>query len=201
MKTVKGFSLYLGILALIISCVTINIYFPAAAVEKAADEIVEEVWGEDEEKQDKNSHEPQSFLDHLIRHAVIAFSVKEVYAQEPDIKVTTPAIRTLKANIQGRASSIKPFMDRGNAGMTNDGLLVVRSTDGLRMKEKGSIARLIDAENNDREALYLEIAKANNFSLEKVPDIKKIFAESWINKTAKKGWWVQDVSGEWRQKK
>ncbi len=199
MKTVKGFSFYLGMLALIISCVTINIYFPAAAVEKAADEIVEEVWGEDEEKQDKNSNEPQSFLDHLIRHAAAAFSVKEVYAQEPDINVTTPAIRTLKANIQGRSSSVKPFMDRGNAGMTNDGLLVVRSTDRLRMKEKGSIVRLINAENEDRETLYLEIAKANNFSPEKVSDIKKIFAMSWIKK-AKKGWWIQDASGEWRRK-
>ncbi len=83
--------------------------------------------------------------------------------------------------------------------MRNDGLLGVRSTDGLRMKERGSIVRLIDAENNDREALYLEIAKANNFSLEKVPDIKKIFAESWIKKK-KKGWWIQDASGEWRRK-
>ena len=27
------------------SCVTVNIYFPAAAVERAADEIVKETWG------------------------------------------------------------------------------------------------------------------------------------------------------------
>ena len=32
-------------LAIILSaCVTINIYFPAAAAEKAADKIIEEVW-------------------------------------------------------------------------------------------------------------------------------------------------------------
>lgn len=30
--------------ALLASCVTINIYFPAAAAEKAADKIIEEVW-------------------------------------------------------------------------------------------------------------------------------------------------------------
>lgn len=35
----------LGALALILSaCVTINIYFPAAAAEKAADKIIDEVW-------------------------------------------------------------------------------------------------------------------------------------------------------------
>lgn len=34
----------LAVVALLISCVTINIYFPAAAAEKAADEIIDEVW-------------------------------------------------------------------------------------------------------------------------------------------------------------
>lgn len=199
MNRTKWISLYLFVLTLTISCVTINIYFPAAAVEKAADEIVKEVWGEDGETQEKKNSEPQSFLGQLIRHAASALAIKEAYAQEPDINVTTPAIRTLKANIQARAQSIKPFLDRGNAGITNDGLLVIRSTDGLRLKEKGSITRLIKAENKDREALYLEIAEANNFSSEKVLDIKKIFARSWI-KNSKKGWWVQSPSGEWNQK-
>lgn len=44
--------------ALVITgCVTINIYFPAAAAEKAADRIIEEVWqikkGEEAAKSDK----------------------------------------------------------------------------------------------------------------------------------------------------
>jgi predicted aminopeptidase len=29
------------------ACVTINVYFPAAAAEKAADKIIEDVWGGD----------------------------------------------------------------------------------------------------------------------------------------------------------
>lgn len=29
---------------LLVGCVTINIYFPAAAAEKAADKIIDEVW-------------------------------------------------------------------------------------------------------------------------------------------------------------
>jgi hypothetical protein len=32
------------IFALLQGCVTINIYFPAAAAEKAADKIIDEVW-------------------------------------------------------------------------------------------------------------------------------------------------------------
>ncbi|SER43155.1 hypothetical protein SAMN05421690_102626 [Nitrosomonas sp. Nm51] len=38
---------------LLSACVTINIYFPAAAAEKAADKIIEEVWQlEGEKKQE-----------------------------------------------------------------------------------------------------------------------------------------------------
>jgi hypothetical protein len=41
------------------ACVTINIYFPAAAAEKAADRIIDEVWqikkGEDAAKGDKSA--------------------------------------------------------------------------------------------------------------------------------------------------
>jgi len=34
----------LALSALLAACVTINIYFPAAAAEKAADKIIDEVW-------------------------------------------------------------------------------------------------------------------------------------------------------------
>lgn len=38
------------------ACVTINIYFPAAAAEKAADKIIEEVWQlEDANKTEKET--------------------------------------------------------------------------------------------------------------------------------------------------
>jgi hypothetical protein len=39
----KNIMLLLAVLGLT-ACVTINIYFPAAAAEKAADKIIEEVW-------------------------------------------------------------------------------------------------------------------------------------------------------------
>ena len=47
---IKSFGL-IPLVFLVISltaCVTINIYFPAAAAEKAADKIIEEVWEIDE---------------------------------------------------------------------------------------------------------------------------------------------------------
>jgi len=42
--------------AMLASCVTINIYFPAAAAEKAADRIIDEVW---QLKQDGAAAQPK----------------------------------------------------------------------------------------------------------------------------------------------
>ena len=128
-----------------------------------------------------------------------AIGPREAHAQEADINVTTPAIRTLKKSIKARAESIKPFMDKGNAGISNQGLLVQRNNDGLNLKDKARLKRLLAAENKDRNALYSEIAKANNYSPDRVKDIKRIFTASCI-KNAKVGWWVQDPAGNWKKK-
>lgn len=39
--------------AMVSACVTINIYFPAAAAEKAADKIIDEVWQLKKQKPDE----------------------------------------------------------------------------------------------------------------------------------------------------
>ncbi len=41
------------------ACVTINIYFPAAAAEKAADKIIEEIWQQKGEKPAPKTPESQ----------------------------------------------------------------------------------------------------------------------------------------------
>ncbi len=43
MKNILWFALFVTAFTLS-ACVTINIYFPAAAAEKAADKIIDEVW-------------------------------------------------------------------------------------------------------------------------------------------------------------
>lgn len=197
-------SFFCLVIFFVTSCITINIYFPAAAVEKAADRIVDEVWGnqggkpggEDEKKQDVK---PQSRLGDAFMFALLFIGPEEAMAQEADINVTTPAIRSLKESIQNRAESIKPYMDSGNIGISSEGLLVLRNTEGLNLKEKAAVKRLVDAENNDRNTLYEEIARANNFTPDRVADIKKIFAGSWT-RNARYGWWVQDDRGSWKQK-
>ena len=178
------------------ACVTVNIYFPAAAVERAADEIVKETWGSRTESAPKE--QPRSLLSTARKIVSVTF-VDEAFAQEADINISNPAIRALKDSIKNRSGSIKPFMDRGNVGLTKEGLLTVRTTDGLSLKERAEVQQLVDAENRDRESLYLEIAKANNFPLESVAKIRSIFARSWAEQ-AQSGWWIQDAQGNWQKK-
>jgi uncharacterized protein YdbL (DUF1318 family) len=179
------------------ACVTVNIYFPAAAVERAADQIVKETWGGPAkpatpvpQPQSRSLFSPNRFL-------ALSF-VSEAFAQDADINVTNPAIRALKDSIKKRSDAIKPYMDRGNIGIAQDGLLAIRSADGLNLKERAEASQLIDAENKDREALYAEIAKANGIPKENIHKIKSIFAKSWIEQ-AQPGWWIQN-NGNWQKK-
>jgi uncharacterized protein YdbL (DUF1318 family) len=179
------------------ACVTVNIYFPAAAVERAADQIVKETWGGAAEPA-KNVTPPQSRNPNPSSETLAFGLISVAHAQEPDINVSNPAIRALKDSIKQRSEAIKPYMDRGNVGIAQDGLLAVRNTDGLSLKERADITQLVQAENRDRESLYAEIAKANNIAKESIPKIKTIFAKSWIDQ-ARPGWWIQD-QGSWRRK-
>ncbi|MSP40955.1 MAG: DUF1318 domain-containing protein [Deltaproteobacteria bacterium] len=180
------------------ACVTVNIYFPAAAVERAADQIVKETWGGPNDGA-KTVPKPQSFNTFSsMRLATLRF-VGEAHAQEADINVSNPAIRAIKDSIKERSNAIKPFMDRGNVGLAQDGMLTVHSADGLNLKERAETKQLVDAENRDRESLYAEIAKANNISKDSVSRVKTIFARSWLDQ-ARPGWWIQDAQGNWKKK-
>jgi uncharacterized protein YdbL (DUF1318 family) len=180
------------------ACVTVNIYFPAAAVERAADQIVKETWGEPADPE-KTAPQPQSRYFGLPSALATLSFLGVAHAQEADINVSNPAIRALKDSIKKRSDAIKPYMDRGNVGIAQDGLLVIRNNDGLSLKQRAELKQLIAAENRDREALYAEIAKANNIPGENIPKIKSIFARSWIEQ-ARPGWWIQDSGGNWRKK-
>jgi len=179
------------------ACVTVNIYFLAAAVERAADQIVKETWGEPSKSAPPLA--PQSQQRFSPWRLASLSLVGEAQAQEADINVSNPAIRAIKDSIKARSEAIKPFMDRGNIGIATDGLLAIRNTDGLNLKERAETKQLVDAENRDRENLYVEIAKANNIPADNVPKIKSIFARSWLEQ-ARPGWWIQDGQRNWKKK-
>lgn len=181
-------------LLLTLACVTVNVYFPAAEVQNAADQIVGEIHGDDVSEPGEVPHESK------LRRMLLNLPLFErsAYAQA-DINVSTPNIRALRQSMKDRFASLRPLYDGGGVGEGNDGLLSVRSLDGLSLKDKAAAKKLVKAENKDREELYLEITKANDLPSDTVSQIRGLFANSW-RKDSKDGWWVQKGNGEWIKK-
>jgi uncharacterized protein YdbL (DUF1318 family) len=190
------------------ACVTINVYFPAAAAEKAADKIIEDVWGAEKStepatKREENKQgavrEDSGAQRMLLAAAasVLNFIVPPAQAQA-NLNVDTPAVRQLTESMEARHAQLKKYYDAGSVGLTRDGLVQVRDQNLVPLPERNSVRKLVAEENADRTNLYREIAAANGHP-EWEADIRTTFAERWSTKAAA-GWYYQDATGTWKQK-
>lgn len=120
------------------------------------------------------------------------------HAQSTNIEINTPAIASLKQSMQRRHAQLQPYYDSGAIGLTRDGSITLRDANSIPLAARQSINALIAAENQDRSALYREIARANNHP-EWENDVRNTFSQRWIS-LARPGWWYQQADGSWRQK-
>jgi uncharacterized protein YdbL (DUF1318 family) len=185
---------------LLTACVTINIYFPAAAAEKAADEIIKDIQGVTPQKTEPK---PKASLPDWQITAfqwldnAINVVVPPVQAAEADLNIDSSAIRQLRTRMESRFSSLQPLYAAGYIGIQGDGLLAVRNAASVPLKERNQVNKLVAAENADRQSLYQAIANANGHP-EWAAQIKSTFAARWIS-NSQSGWWYQS-SGSWKQK-
>jgi len=184
------------------ACVTINVYFPAAAAEKAAEQFVGDVLGE--EQKDSSLYDPlqavpQNWLA-MAGAAVLEVLIPSAQAQsQASIDINTPQINAIKSRMAERQrSSLNAWFDAGAVGFGNDGLVVIRDRAAVPLNERRNLETVVADENRDRSAVYREIAVANGHP-EWEGDIQKTFAKEWAQK-AKPGWSYQDESGAWKQK-
>ena len=194
----------LGLL-LLSACVTINIYFPAAAAEKVADEIIKDIQDNDkiphsikpsEEKPTSDNSDFNRTFSQLISKA-LDLIVTPAYAEEANLSIDGSDIRRLTAAMEQRFASLQGFYASGTIGIKADGFLGVPSGANVPLKDRNQVNKLIAAENADRQALYQAIANANGHP-EWAAQIKATFADRWLS-NAKSGWWVQSGGG-WKQK-
>jgi len=184
------------------ACVTINVYFPAAAAEKAADRIIEDIWGAD--KQPKPEGSPQGSLGRAAGEALVAALrgaldlVVPVANAQADIDISSPAIRALTASMKARAGELDGFFGSGAIGLTSDGLVEVRDANAVALADRNKLRKLVADDNADRNSLYREIASANGHP-EWESDIRGTFAERWIA-NARAGWYYKSKAGAWTQK-
>jgi uncharacterized protein len=188
------------------ACVTINVYFPAAAAEKAADKIIDDVLGPGQSQGSSNKSDKQSAIFELPERVLLAAAagaldlvVPAAHAQAADLNISTPAISQLTQSMKVRQDQLKKYYDSGAVGFTRDGLIEVRDQNLIPLPERNSVRKLVADENADRANLYREIATANAHP-EWEPDIRKTFAERWVSRAAESAWWYQDDSGGWKKK-
>ena len=136
-----------------------------------------------------------------LRNAVIAVFLLglagPVFAQA-NLKIDTPALATLRKNLRDRHQQLAPFYASGAIGLTRDGSIGLRDANLVPLAQRAQVNALIADGNQDRAALYREIARANGHP-EWEGEIRATFAQRWIER-AQPGWYYQNPSGEWVRK-
>lgn len=162
---------------LLVACVTINIYFPAEKVETVAEDIVEDIRGNENTPSpdsSKNKKEPLSYLHSLLN----LFSPKAAFAQEIT-EVSNAAIRSLKENMRLRYSKMKSFYIQKVFAESDSGYVVEGDMNKLDLKTRRLAKKLMEAENADRKALYKEVATALKIDPGQLNQVEEIFAKQW----------------------
>ena len=189
----------------LVGCVTINVYFPEAAAQKAADQFIGTVLDGSGQKApptaDKNApaqdnpppaRRPSAMLLDLLVPAAYAADV-------PNLRVQTPAIQAIHDRMRARfQNSLQALLDSGVVGFTRNGMVAMRDAAKVPLSERAQANAAVADENRDRAALYREIASANNHP-EWEAQIRATFAQTWIDH-AHAGWYYQDASGAWLRK-
>ena len=188
------------------ACVTINVYFPEAAAEQAADRIIDKVRGETtgtgstgETGALLRSRDPaaEPALVAAARHFV-NFVIADANAQGA-VDFDKPSARktALENSLANRFPQLKPYFDSGAIGVNETGTIEIRDRNLVPLKDRNTLLQLVNAQNSDWDALYAEIASLNG-----QPDwedsIRRTFASRWVAK-ADAGWWYKE-GGTWKQK-
>ncbi len=187
----------------LVGCVTINVYFPEAAAQKAADQFIGNVLDQagsaakpapkklPPAPKDNSSHPSAMLLDLLIPAAQAA--------DAPDIQIQTSATEAIRGRMQQRfGGPLGSLLDSGAVGFTHDGMVVMRDAAKVPLSQRAQANAAVADENRDRAALYREIAVANSHP-EWESQIRATFAKGWIEK-AHAGWYYQNAAGAWQKK-
>jgi uncharacterized protein YdbL (DUF1318 family) len=194
-------------LALMAGCVTINVYFPAAAAQKAADQVIGNILGPDTSGQTpapasstqpapSTSSQPEPLAIRLLDAVIPAAYAAESQA---NLDIQTPAIQATEARMRNRFHSImKGLLDSGAVGFAHNGDVAIRDASKIPLAQRAQAQQAIAAENADRADLYKQIAVDNGHP-EWAQRMRESFAKQWISR-ARAGWYYQDASGNWKRK-
>lgn len=194
-------------LALLAGCVTINVYFPAAAAQKAADKVIGNILGPDVQGATPapassvppaaSNVEPSRAEPLAVR--LLNAMIPAAAAAEPNLEVQTPAIEAIEARMRTRfQTALKGLLDSGAVGFAHNGNVALRDAAKVPLAQRAQANQVIAAENSDRAELYKQMAVANGHP-EWAQRMREAFASQWISR-ARVGWYYQDAAGNWKRK-
>ena len=212
---VTGLTSLLG-LALLAGCVTVNVYFPAAQAQQAADKIIDAVTGstagppaqapQPKSQTAPGGEPPSSYRGAAITPGsvllaatgrVLELLVPAAAAQEQaNLNISTPEIRAIIGSMRQRFQHLKPFFASGAIGLTAEGTIAIRDQSSVPLAQRATLTRLVAQQNQDLSLLYGEVAKANGHP-EWASDIRNVFAQRWVAHSRQQGWYYRDSGGNW----
>ena len=147
-------------------CVTINIYFPAAAAEKAADKIIDEVW-QLKPGRPRLHHRSQNRKFHEHYQSCARFFVcdadcdKHWRAGSGKSGGEYAGDRWITGEHAKTPWRTGTVLRERCGGITRDGFIALRDVNAIALPQRQQVNNLVGAENADRTSLYREIARAN----------------------------------------
>lgn len=188
--------LNLSMIALVLmlsACVTINVYFPEAAAERAADRFIQDVIGDNGRSGDQPPAPPATGF------RWSGLFIASAHAQTPNINIDTPQIQAIKQRMAERhREHLSGWLDAGAIGLDAQGLIAIRDRSAVSLADRRNLERVVSEENADRRAVYREIAVANGRP-EWESEIRETFARQWVA-NARSGWYYQGRDGSWNRK-
>ena len=119
-------------------------------------------------------------------------------AAQANLQIDTPAVTALRASLREGHKQLRPLYESGAIGLTHDGNVALRDANLIPLAQRAQLNTQIAQSNQDRAALYREIARANG-KPEWEGEIRSTFAQRWIERIPA-GWYYQNASGVWVQK-
>ncbi len=201
----RGVIVVFSLFFIVASCavITVNIYFPEKDVKEAYKSLEKELMNVDKKPEAKPEEKPQSSLGFEL--------VPAAYAQEPglsekisEIVKKMPDVVNAYKEMGARIADTDRLRDSGAVGEGNKGMLVEREK-ALSPADKN----IVEMENANRRTVISGMTRAiirinrvpeNDENLKQVtPQATEQFA-AIRRDSAKKGWWIQDPSGNWLRK-
>ena len=195
----------------LVACITINVYFPEAAVKDLSQQIEDEIASQAGEAAGSDQPvEPTATptgaaapAPPRVSSASWPFGASVAWADDEEVPspgITNPAIRAIIDSRAKRLEALNRYKTMGVLGEARTALVEIRDLARVSdLRERANVQRLVRDENSDRQQLFKEVAAATGVDPSQIERIQETYAETLRDK-ARPGDWIQSPDGEWLQK-